>query len=82
MPKKLNKEKQNKECQRMREKSGNISSDSKLVKFIYILARDYLTTGQIEMLIEEHVSNHYKETYYTNGWLAEWSKDVAKRLQD
>lgn len=82
MPKESNEEKHDKECKRMREKSGNISSDSKLVEFIYILARDHLTTGQIDMLIDDHVSDRFEKTYYTNGWLAEWAKDVAKRLQD
>ncbi len=62
----------------LRERSGSIEYDDKLVSFLYELMRDHLTAGQVEALVRE--SAHTGHTIYTNGWLANYAKDLASRL--
>lgn len=62
---------------RMRDVSGSIKSDDPLVIFLYELARDHITTGVIDGLID--IDGETSVTF-TNGWLAEWAKDASKRL--
>ncbi len=63
---------------RMRVASGQVDSDDPLVTFFYLLARDKVPMGDIEDLIEQCVGG---ERQFTNGWLALWAEDAAKRLQ-
>lgn len=64
---------------RLRKRSGEISSKDPLVAFLYDLMRDHLTVGKVEKLVSEaEVSSNAD---YTNGWLAKYAKDVAKRLR-
>lgn len=63
----------------LRSRSGFISDKSKLVSFLYELMRDHITPGQIESLVRSSLYEEY--TVYTNGWLAEYAQDLAKRLQ-
>lgn len=66
------------ECKRMRKASGRVDDDRALVAFLYHLARDDVTTGDVEMIVDQLVG---KGPYrFTNGWLARWAKDVADRL--
>lgn len=64
--------------QRMREESGTVKSDDKLVLFLCLLARDWVPTGMIDQLIDYEMS---KNGTFTNGWLAKWAEDAAGRLQ-
>ena len=64
----------------MFKRSKEIVDDNKLVNFIYILGRDHLTLGRIELIFKDHVSE--KKTIYSNGWLANWAQDLAKRLEE
>lgn len=66
---------------RMREASGSIKSDDKLVSFIYSLGRDYLTLGQIEEIMLDLEKEDGQEITYSNGWLAQYAMDVAERLK-
>ena len=61
----------------MKERSGQVSSTSKLVMFIYILGRDYLTLGEIEEIM---LDMSEEKVIFSNGWLAEYANDVAKGL--
>jgi hypothetical protein len=61
----------------MRNRSGNVLIQSKLVSFLYDLMRDHLTAGQVEELIRDATE---VEVAYTNGWLAGYAQDVANRL--
>jgi hypothetical protein len=63
----------------MREKSGKVDSDDVLVVFLYTLARDEVTTGVIDDLIDNHSISH--KAFFSNGWLAGWAKDAAARLR-
>lgn len=69
----------------LRARSGNIKSKDKLVGFLYILMRDYLPTGKIEEIMQGHVYPDGMladfESIYTNGWLAQYAKDLANRLR-
>jgi len=67
------------EDDKLRERSGHIVSDDKLVSFLYILLRDHLPSADVEEIVREHTSNN--EMLFTNGWLAEYAKDIAGRLK-
>ena len=73
----------NESIKRMREKSGTIKDSSKLVCFLYLLGRDYLSLGKIEKLMMDIEQDKKEEEYtYTNGWLAQYAQDVAERLNE
>lgn len=63
--------------EKLREASGNIDSDSKLVAFLYDLMRDHLPHGVIERLLRD---NENPKACYTNGWLAQYAQYVAEEL--
>ena len=66
--------------ERMQKVSGKVQSYDPLVTFIYLLTRDHLVPGAVEGIIgEAQVSKN--PVLFTNGWLAEYSKDVAGRLR-
>jgi hypothetical protein len=62
---------------RMREESGTVKTDDKLVMFLYLLARDWVPTGTIDEIVDYKVP---ASGTFTNGWLAQWAQDVVKRL--
>ena len=67
----------------LRKRSGTIIDDTKIVAFLYELMRDYLPLADVETLVRRQmcISKDNKATY-TNGWLAEYAKDLANRLSD
>lgn len=67
------------ENSKLRERSGGVNSDSKLVALLYILMRDHITPGVMEKVVRVHVSE--ASTLYTNGFLANYAKDLAERLK-
>lgn len=64
----------------MRQRSGAVDSNDKLVCFLYVLMRDYLPCGDIESIVLEHIGNQKVE--FANGWLANYAKDIAGRLNE
>lgn len=63
----------------MRKASGSVTDERKLVGFLYTLARDHLTTGQLEAIMEQvEIPGRWE---FTNGWLAKWAQHVAERLE-
>ena len=64
----------------MRARSGAVESDSMLVSFLYVLLRDEVTPGRLEAVLERSIGEPEKARAFTNGWLAEYAKDVAARL--
>ena len=62
----------------LRQRSSSVNSDNKLVEFLYILMRDHLPAGKVEGIMIDHVTGG--ENNYTNGWLATYAKDIARRL--
>ena len=61
----------------LRERSGRVNGN-RLESFIYELLRDHIPSGQMEVVTRNSES---KVVYrMTNGWLARYAKDVARRL--
>ena len=54
-------------------------TDDPLVSFLYELMRDHVTPGKVEKVMSQTVP--FKETRLTNGYLASYAMDVAKRLR-
>jgi hypothetical protein len=61
----------------LRLRSGEVDIDSKLVSFLYTLMRDHLPPGQVEAIVRDST---VPDVAYTNGWLAKYAEDLAKRL--
>jgi hypothetical protein len=64
----------------LRDRSGAVRINSRLVSFLYELMRDHLTPGKIEEIVRS--SEKDPDVLYTNGWLARYAEDLANRLQD
>lgn len=62
----------------LRERSGSVDINSKLVSFLYQLMRDHLSAGVIEEIVRE---SEDPDVAYTNGWLAKYAEDLANRLK-
>jgi hypothetical protein len=69
----------NKENDNLRIRSGSIQFDSKLVSFLYELMRDHIPPGEMEVIINNSIDGI---TTYSNGWLANYANDIARRLLD
>lgn len=67
------------ETDSLRERSGTVKINSKLVSFLYELMRDHLPTGKVEELVR---ASNDPDVTYTNGWLALYAQDLANRLKD
>jgi hypothetical protein len=67
---------------KLRERSGSVDSKDPLVGFLYILMRDHLPVGMVEGIMRDHVNVETDDVdNYSNGWLAEYAKDLSKRLK-
>ncbi len=62
------------------ESSGEVQTSDPLVVFFYLLLRDELSSGRLERLYREAVDAE-GPTSLTNGWVAQYAKDVARRLR-
>ena len=63
----------------LRQRSGEVSSSSLLVSFLYTLMRDHVTPGIVEALVRD--ANIDSDVEFCNGYLAHYAKDVANRLK-
>lgn len=63
----------------IRERSGSVNSDDPLVAFLYLLIRDHVHPGDIEDLMKKITKDETCE--FSNGWLAEYARDIASRLK-
>ncbi len=61
----------------MRARSGSVESSNPLVGFLYDLMVRHLTVGDVEELMSRQSSDRVT---FTNGWAANYAKDVAARL--
>ena len=64
----------------MRELSGNKVSKDALTQFFYLLLRDGLPAGKVEAIIENMPAKGI-EAVFTNGWIAGYAENLAKRLK-
>lgn len=65
----------------MRERSGEINATDPLVDFLYTLMRDHIPPGTLEELVHSASTYAAEDKKYTNGWLAAYARDLAKRLR-
>ena len=66
----------------IRERSGNVDSGDPLVVFLYLLMRNHLPTGVVaEVVKEAELVGPDEPSQFSNGWLAEYAKDLATRLR-
>jgi hypothetical protein len=72
------KEERNRQNKNLRERSGSVDSEDKLVSFLYELMRDHLPTGTVEEIVRNSDAD---STQFTNGFLAKYAEDLAKRLK-
>lgn len=63
----------------LRKESGNEISSDPLVSFLYELMRDYLPCGKVEEIMINSLDG--KECLFTNGYLARYAKNIAKKLR-
>lgn len=61
----------------LRDRSGGVKFGCALTSFLYELMRNTVTPGVVEKTVQSTSSG---ETTYSNGWLAQYANDVAKRL--
>lgn len=52
-----------------------------LVAFLYQLLRDYVTSGAVEEILEDQKYKLGSMYTLSNGFLAQYAKDVAMRLR-
>lgn len=67
--------------EQLRERSGLFEADDALISFLYTLMRDHLPTGAVERLVRESLDERGESVQYTNGWLAQYAQDLARRLR-
>ena len=66
----------------LRERSGKITSTDKFVAFIYQLIRDHVLLADVERCVLDNTGPYTDEFIFTNGYLANYAKDVVKRLTE
>lgn len=63
----------------IRKRSGEINSDDKLVAFLYIILRDHVLPSDIEQIFKFKMGEGTAQ--FSNGFLAKYADDIAKRLK-
>lgn len=69
------------EIERMRAASGAVTSRDPLVALLYLIARDRMPVGDLDILVDQAATHGGGRTTYTNGWLARWAIDRAAALR-
>lgn len=62
----------------LRIRSSEVNINDRLTSFLYELMRDHLPAGIVEKLVRDASE---PDVAYTNGWLAKYAEDLAKRLK-
>lgn len=65
---------------RLRERSGSVNTSSNLVAFFYELLRDHVPAGTVETVAINSSVHNGGQWALTNGWLANYAKDLVNRL--
>lgn len=67
----------------LREASGSVDDNDPLVSVLYSLLRDHVHPGDLEALVleEEHRAPGDGVTRYTNGWIARYAQNLARRIR-
>jgi len=69
------------QVKQMRNRSGRVKSTSPVVALLYELCRDHLPVGILSEKINALEAAGTAEYHFTNGWLANFVRDCADRLQ-
>jgi len=64
----------------IRDASGNVVHEDRIVSFFYELMRDHLPAGEVEKIVRRVLDEDY-DVHYCNGWLADYAKFIVKRLR-
>lgn len=64
----------------MHNRSGQAHDSDALVSLFYDLLRDHIHPGDLEKLVRSACEHSSKTIVYSNGWLAEYARDMVKRL--
>jgi hypothetical protein len=63
-------------------RSGNRNTTDPLVSFLYVLLRDHVPAGVVEVLVMEASKTDVNcADTLSNGWLALYAEDVVERLR-
>ena len=54
--------------------------EDRLTTFLYLLMRDYLPLGTVELIFQQHIDPADGTSVYSNGHLARYAEGLAKRL--
>ena len=69
------------QSEKLLQASGGATSDDPLVGLIYLLVRDEVTMGKMEYTMRQ-LMRAKGTMQFTNGWLAQYAKDVAARIRE
>ena len=64
----------------LRSDSGNVEFSDTLTTFFYLLLRDHLPAGKVEMIIHEVITGA-DAVLFTNGYLAQYADNLASTLK-
>jgi hypothetical protein len=64
----------------LREASGAMGSENRLVCLLYLLMRDYVTPGEMEEMVRE--TEKHKSYNFSNGWLAKYAIHLQGRVEN
>lgn len=72
----------NTENKEMRARSGHFVSSDRLTSVLYELIRDHVPPSTVEKIVRElDMAGPDGDTIYTNGWLASYAEDLARRIR-
>lgn len=62
--------------------SGEFTDNDLVVSLLYRLMRDEVTPGAVEEIVLQITDAHKpgEQIKYTNGWLAQYAKNIVERL--
>lgn len=67
--------------QDLRRRSGEVNGSVALISFLYEILRDCIQPGDLEPIVQGIEGEGLgANVHYSNGWLALYAEDVAKRL--
>lgn len=67
--------------EQLRSDSGNVEFSDTLTTFFYLLLRDHLPAGKVEMIIHEVITGA-DTVLFTNGFLAQYADNLATALKN
>lgn len=67
--------------EQLKQDSGDVVLDDTLATFLYLLMRDYVTPGKIELLVQNVVDGAESVTF-GNGFLAKYAENLAKEIRN